>query len=442
MVVKRVISLLIPLVTAGMIIPAPAAQATTRDVTAFGAVANDSGDDTAAFQAAMNASAAGDTVTVPSGTFVINGALTPKSVTTLAGSPTGWSIITGGGTIGNDSWSVAVNRFTMRDLMIRGVDLHVSGSSTVKYSHTLERMVFVDSRVHYQVRDLKILDSVVLSGDASAKVPGLSLYAATDVRIANNLIGLDLGKLDWITYYWPAAPRWVSPAHRLRVLGQKLGLNRSQGRMASGMYANNATNLKFENNIVNADRSTFNEAGIADHAIYVWGPRNVEVRDNWFRGWPQNASGGVKIRNGDGAVVTGNVLQDTAVITYVQEDPTHPLYLYNVTVCDNLQINTLSQGDWGTGMSYLRYTGVENGLYFFRNTISDSTKRTTINLTNANTGTYAVYNTNRFTDGTVVPVVKSTPAFTGILTTAPPTDRTARCAGRVRPNIPVPAYGS
>ncbi len=78
------LSLLLPF-AAALALVAFTAQAATVDVTAYGAIPNGSTDATAAIQSAINASAAGDTVYFPSGTYVISSAITFVSNRNYAG---------------------------------------------------------------------------------------------------------------------------------------------------------------------------------------------------------------------------------------------------------------------------------------------------------------------------------------------------------------------
>jgi len=64
----------------------PGREATTRDVTGFGAVPNDGNDDAAAIQSAIDASAAGDTVRLPAGTFLIDRTIRVKTGVKITGS--------------------------------------------------------------------------------------------------------------------------------------------------------------------------------------------------------------------------------------------------------------------------------------------------------------------------------------------------------------------
>jgi hypothetical protein len=70
-----------------------ASSAATRDVGAFGAIPDDDHDDTAAIQKAIDASNAGDTVTLPAGTLLINRALRAKSGVSIRGAGSERTII-------------------------------------------------------------------------------------------------------------------------------------------------------------------------------------------------------------------------------------------------------------------------------------------------------------------------------------------------------------
>jgi len=67
----------------------PMGYPAVRDITSFGAVANDPGDDLEPIAAAIAASSAGDTVFFPSGTFRVSGSIIPKSSITVCGAGRG-----------------------------------------------------------------------------------------------------------------------------------------------------------------------------------------------------------------------------------------------------------------------------------------------------------------------------------------------------------------
>ncbi|MFD0672435.1 PA14 domain-containing protein [Cohnella sp. GCM10027633] len=80
------------------VLPAPAAYAATLNVSSYGANGTDTVDDLAAFNAAIAAAAAGDTVYVPSGTYYVTGAIAMKSGVKLQGQSRDTSIVKFSGT--------------------------------------------------------------------------------------------------------------------------------------------------------------------------------------------------------------------------------------------------------------------------------------------------------------------------------------------------------
>lgn len=73
------------LVAAAMALAQTQSSAAIREVTSFGATPNDTTDDAAAIQKAIEAANAGDTVSLPAGTFLINHALRAKSGVRIKG---------------------------------------------------------------------------------------------------------------------------------------------------------------------------------------------------------------------------------------------------------------------------------------------------------------------------------------------------------------------
>lgn len=103
-------------------------QAATLNVTAYGAVTNDAGDDRAAIQGAINAAAAGDTVLFPMGTFRLSGAVYPKSGIRLEGAAAGGSVLlyVGGGL----SEIIGIGGLT--NVTVTSLTLDGNGSTAVK----------------------------------------------------------------------------------------------------------------------------------------------------------------------------------------------------------------------------------------------------------------------------------------------------------------------
>ncbi|MEE4209877.1 MAG: hypothetical protein V2I43_11480, partial [Parvularcula sp.] len=65
-----------------------------------------------------------------------------------------------------------------------------------------------------------------------------------------------------------------------------------------------------------------------DHALYARPFDGLTVADNYFFGWPEDKSGGVKIRNGSGLEFRNNYLDGISLLTYayVHDLPDHPYF--------------------------------------------------------------------------------------------------------------------
>ncbi len=101
-------------------------QAVTRDITTFGAIANDAGDDTTAIQATINASGAGDIVLVPNGTFNVTNQLTWKSGVTLQGAGQNTAILK----VNGGSMSKVINVAGGKDIAFKTLTLDGNNIAT------------------------------------------------------------------------------------------------------------------------------------------------------------------------------------------------------------------------------------------------------------------------------------------------------------------------
>ena len=75
-----------------------------------------------------------------------------------------------------------------------------------------------------------------------------------------------------------------------------------------------------------------------DHFVYAKAFQNLEIVGNYFKGMNKNQDGGVKCRNGEGLLVYKNILEDSLLLLYVQDDATGAI-LKNVDIRENIFIN-------------------------------------------------------------------------------------------------------
>ena len=116
------------LIGAALLVFLNPARAATLNVTAYGAVANDAGDDRAGIQGAINAAASGDTVLFPVGTFRLSGAILPKSGIRLEGAAAVGSVLlyVGGGL------SEIIGIGGLSNVTVTSLTLDGNGSTAVK----------------------------------------------------------------------------------------------------------------------------------------------------------------------------------------------------------------------------------------------------------------------------------------------------------------------
>jgi Pectate lyase superfamily protein/Viral BACON domain len=151
---------------------------TRRSVTSFGAVANDGLDDTSAFQAAFNASADGDIVTIPAGTFTLTGSdqLHINAAIDINGAGIARTTID----ITATTWCCQ-GVFKVNDLPTRIRNMRFNSSITGGLS---QGIIFFDGFNQTPTRAGAIVDSVAFFTPNAAT----SKYRCIDTRSVNDLI--------------------------------------------------------------------------------------------------------------------------------------------------------------------------------------------------------------------------------------------------------------
>ena len=72
-----------------------------------------------------------------------------------------------------------------------------------------------------------------------------------------------------------------------------------------------------EKNVFNGSPNTGRHR---DHAIYLKGFDYITEISNYVRGWPANASGGIKARNGQNLWLVRNYVDDTGILLYSHDN--------------------------------------------------------------------------------------------------------------------------
>ncbi|MEU8764325.1 glycosyl hydrolase family 28-related protein [Streptomyces sp. NPDC048659] len=289
------------------------------------------------------------------------------------------------------------------------------------------------------VRGAIVTNSVFLSDrPVDGGVP-VSTYRTRQTTVSNNLIGADLNRLDWLEN-WSGGRSWSQqPRARLLELRALTRLPDALGHVQRGMSLKLDEQLTVSGNIVNRDPRSETKR---DHALYAWGFNGLRIEGNWLRGWPQDDRGGLKVRNGHDATITGNYLSSTALLLYTYDVTNAPKEFKDVTVCRNTyDIRDETPSPTHSGIMYWRNfsgTGPEDAIALFDNRFIDplagAPDRPDISQSRGDTAAFATHD-NTYSDGTPVPVLG--------MTTAPPTeDQRRRCASSAPQDLPVPVYTS
>ena len=112
-----------------------------------------------------------------------------------------------------------------------------------------------------------------------------------------------------------------------------------------------------------------------DHIIYAKEYNNLVVVGNYFKGQNKNQDGGLKIRNGEKALVYRNIFEDSMILFYIQTGSN--VNIFNDTYCaENILLNqdfsTLRLNESLDGYELAKYPTIDFSIYF-RNYISSST---------------------------------------------------------------------
>lgn len=287
------------------------------------------------------------------------------------------------------------------------------------------------------VRGARVQDSVFLSDRRVDGGAPLFTYRTHDLSVSGNVLGADLSSTSWLSA-WNGGRSWSQdPAARLAEVRRRTGLPAALGHIQRGISLKGDVNATVSGNVVNRDPRT---RAKSDHAVYAWGFTGLRITGNWMRGWPQDATGGLKVRNGTGATIAGNLLHGTAVLLYTYDVTNAPKVFKDVVVCDNVyDIRTVTPAADHSGIMYWRNfggTGAEQEIAIFGNRFLDpkaGTKgRPDVSQVAGDASAFTASG-NTYADGRAVPVV-------GMRTAAPTSAQRARCAGVTVPTLSIPGY--
>ncbi|KAL9950587.1 hypothetical protein ACROYT_G043107 [Oculina patagonica] len=356
------------------------------------AVGNGRTDDTSAINAIIKhvEGSANNKVFFPRGEYLVSGDIAISGSVELHGTQSGIAVIKA-----STAYAIKIhNASPVRDVLLRylyfdGIRVVFNGgnqgSSTTK-NVKIERCVFFSSRrpsvSNGQKRQLEMkklgrsyVSENVFLRDSDAYGVASSFSKTQNVRVLNNICGLELSKLDWLSSE-------VTPCDR---------------------------RMQIVRNIFNGSPNTGRHR---DHAMYLKGFDLMEVRSNYVRGWPANASGGIKARNGKHLWLARNYVDDTGILLYSHNKSKPCLYdgLKNVLIYGNHLVQRTRPGERSSSLSYYEphFVGKDENIKYSANVFeivgsSHPTQYRCIWLTNGNLAQHHVYRDNVY-NGTSTPV--------------------------------------
>ena len=222
-----------------------------------------------------------------------------------------------------------------------------------------------------------------------------------DVTVTDNLCGLDLSNIDWLTTQLEPAPYWRDQKEKLRFLKTHYNLAADQGFFKSCLYDQCDKMMVIAENVINGSPNTGNLH--KDHAMYLKGFDGMEVRSNYVRGWPADASGGIKALNGKNLWLARNYIDDSGILLYTHRKNKPCLYdgFKDAVIYGNHIVQRSNPDNRSSSLSYYEphHTGKDENIKYSANVfeiagVSDPTKYTCIWLTNGDLSQHHVYEDN------------------------------------------------
>lgn len=219
------------------------------------------------------------------------------------------------------------------------------------------------------------------------------------------------------------------------------------GRIEQGHKSLSDTDVLVRGNIYNGSPADDSDSSIQDHAAYVRDWTNFDFVENWVRGWPNGASGGIKFRNANGpGAVAANKLVNTPYISAGNASSTLPeaysnMLLYrNYFVLDAEYFTELEKH----GIYYQENGGVDaedlNNEYA-ENIYSCASGEVPIKLFVVDVSGHTIYDSNVY-EGTGIPInIDSPNGLVSPESGAPDLSRTDSYQNYTIPHLNIPEYG-
>jgi Ca2+-binding RTX toxin-like protein len=313
-------------------------------ITTYGVVADSGLDQTAAINAAIQqAKLDGNDLSFPAGDYLVSGDITLADGVDLFGSTSGFSrlyansagdavSITNGGVGGVKITSIEIDSFHFDNVNI-DIGSDVAG---ITITNNFFNNTNAENQIILRQADATISGNVMLreeawddgSGVMNSHGIGILLFETDGVDVSQNIIG---GLNDHAT-----RTQLYTASIEARI-ADFLTENPTVDIYDAGYYATGVSlatenaNVNITENIIVGDTGDDYKR---DHVIYARGYEHLTISSNYFAGWQNDASGGVKLRNGIDTKVFANYFDNVSLLTYTYDNAT-PLELTDTYVFGN-----------------------------------------------------------------------------------------------------------
>ena len=381
------------------------------------AVGDGETDDTSAIQAILDqaASSTHNKVFFPPGEYLISRDIVIQNSVELHGTEIGIAVIKASTPNARKLYNaLPVQSVILKNLYLDGIRVNFDGGNNAKPTKniTVLNCVFFstvspsannsnDGQLTFRrLRDGTVDKCIFLRGPDAFGVAS-KFFRTKRVQIRNNVFGLDLSKVDWLSTELEPEQHWTEQKQKLQFLQTSYDLADDQGFFKCCLYDAYDEEMRISQNVFNGSPNTGSLH--KDHAMYLKGFDGVEVAANFVRGWPADPSGGIKARNGKNLIIVRNYIDDTGILLYTHDPHDTSLHhgLENVVTYGNHIVQRSNPGHRASGISYYErhFTGVDKNLTYSANQfeivdVSDPTSYTCIWLTNGDLSNHHVYKDN------------------------------------------------
>ena len=336
------------------------------------AVGNGSADDTSAIQTIIDhvANSTNKKIFFPPGEYLVTNDIVISGSVELHGTQIGIAVIKASTPYANKIHNarLPVRSVVLNYLYFDGIRLEFHGGAQGQSSTS---NITVDSCVFFSTAQSRVPKARAKRGqlklaflensgvykcvflrDSNAFGVASKFSNTVGVQVTGNICGLELSKMNWLSSQVEPVNYWQDQKQKLGFLRTHYSLAADQGFFNSCLYDQCDRQMTISDNIFNGSPNTGNLH--KDHAMYLKGFDGMHVSRNYVRGWPADASGGIKARNGQDLWLARNYIDDTGILLYTYNKSKTCLYdgLKHIVIYGNHIVQRTNPNNRTSGISY------------------------------------------------------------------------------------------